>query len=213
MAKNLSTCLVLLLLGGCASQPVRDTAIEPVSAEQQASHERSGTTGQCRGSTELPARMVNSFSAAYDETLLDAALGQANAGKLCQGKVYQSAADARVTIFRAWNSTNPNSKMGKWWAFRAPKGEVSQYRSDYAICHHWSPLDMLVRCKLKPGTKVVVGTGQSAECSKYLTYPTSDEKQIYIEDASAATSNCVVYEGKFRWKPAATQAPGPGAVE
>jgi hypothetical protein len=48
--------------------------------------------------------------------------------------------------------------------------------------------------------KVVVGPGQSADCSEYLSYPASAAKQVYIEDASAQVLNCVAYEGDFSWR-------------
>ncbi len=137
----------------------------------------------CVGSTKLPAGFNDKFTAIEDEALLNDALGEAKKGKLCQGLVYQSKNDTSIVIYRAWNSTNPNSKMGQWWAFEQPIGKVAKYRSDYEICYQWSPLDQLVRCSLKPGTKVVVGTGQSAECSQYLTYPASDKQQIRSEVA------------------------------
>ena len=54
---------------------------------------------------------------------------------------------------------------------------------------------------LNAGTKVVVGTGQSAECSQYLTYPASAAQQIYIEDASSSTCDCRNYDALFSWQP------------
>ena len=90
--------------------------------------------------------------------------------------------------------------MGKWWVFNEPAGKVSQYRTDYAICYQWSPLDKLTRCTLTPGAKLVIGTGQSAECSEYFTYPVSAEKQIYLNDAEAFVSDCTTYDNEFSWK-------------
>lgn len=175
-----------LALFGCSTCPV---ATESRNVAQP-----------CLGSTDLPASLAGQFEPIDDEQLLSRALGAPLEGKLCQGQVYKSKAGSRVTLYRAWNSTNPHSQFGKWWAFHKPAGRVSAYRSDYEICYQWSPLDKLMQCTLKPDTPVVVGTGQSAECSEYLTYPASEKQQIYIEDGSAAFSECTVFDCEFSWK-------------
>ena len=154
----------------------------------------------CIGSTELPAGLEGQFDKIVDTELLNETLGEADKGKLCQGQVYQSKKEVKVTLFRGWNSTNPYSKMGKWWAWDKPTGSVAKYREDYEICYQWSPLDKLVSCTLEAGQKVVVGTGQSAFCSDYLSYPVSAEQQVYIANASAALSNCTELDGEFSWK-------------
>ena len=77
---------------------------------------------------------------------------------------------------------------------------MSRYRSDYEICYQWSPLDKMTHCLLKADVKIVVGTGQSAECSEYLTYSASAEKQIYIDDATGSLINCKTYDAVFSWK-------------
>jgi len=156
---------------------------------------------ECLGAVELPAEFVGLFEAVEDAALLHSVLGAPNAGMLCQGKVYKATQDLDVTIYRAWNSTNPNSRLGKWWAFSRPNGKVAQYRYDYEICYQWSPLDKLTQCHLNAGTKLVVGTGQSAECSQYLTYPASAALQIYIEDSSPSVSDCSDYDAQFNWRP------------
>ena len=97
-------------------------------------------------------------------------------------------------------SSNPNSKFGPWWSFLPPRGPISKYRSDYEICHQWSPLDKLISCKIKAGTKVVIGNGQSATCSDHLSYPASSARQIYIQDALQNLTRCKVYTGVFKWK-------------
>ena len=155
---------------------------------------------QCAGSPELPEPFKSLFSAVDDETLLNNALGTAGNGKLCQGRVYQLHDGAELTLYRAWNSTNPYSKMGSWWAFEQPNGSVAEYRNDYEICYQWSALDALVSCHLKPGSKVVVGNGQSAQCSEYLTYPVSATLQVYLEGADQVMENCSSYQGEFSWQ-------------
>jgi len=182
------TILFVLSCYGCSSYVVKDSSDESLITETP-----------CPGDIRLPVALADKFNAIEDDVLLQQALGEPNKGKLCQGQVYQLKANARVTVYRAWNSTNPNSKLGNWWAFQIPQGKVAQYRSDYEICYQWSPLDKLVKCNLKVDAKVVVGTGQSAECSKYLTYPASAEKQIYLADAAALVLDCELYDGEFSW--------------
>ncbi|WP_028864042.1 hypothetical protein [Psychromonas aquimarina] len=186
--KNILVSLLVITVYGCASHPLEK--------EQQST----GAEQLCSGSSNLPESFADKFESIEDAQLLSEALGRPDKGKLCQGQVYASKKGIQITIYRAWNSTNPNSKFGKWWAFQKPSGEIAEYRADYEICYQWSPLDKLVNCTLKPGTKVVVGTGQSAECSAYLTYPVSAKQQIYIDDASISVSNCTTYNGEFSWK-------------
>jgi hypothetical protein len=149
----------------------------------------------------LPVKVAALFEAVEDEALLKSALGEPNKGMLCQGKVYRLKKDAVVVLYRAWNSTNPQSRLGKWWAFDRPNGKVARYRTDYQICYQWSPLDKLTHCILKGGAEVVVGTGQSAECSQYLIYPASVALQAYIEDAASSVSDCRDYDALFSWQP------------
>jgi len=198
--KYLITILFILSGYGCANYSTKDSANESMATKQPDTQEQSDTITQCPGNTDPPIEFADKFEAVEDTALLETALGQPKDGKLCQGQVYKAKENTHVTVYRAWNSTNPNSKMGKWWAFQSPEGKVSQYRSVYEICYQWSPLDKLTHCTLKSDVKIVIGTGQSAECSQYLTYPASAEKQIYIEDASISLSDCATYDGEFSWK-------------
>lgn len=187
--KKLSSLLLLMVLSACASQQVSKQVSKPSAL----------LANGCVGTTELPAYYQGKFQAVEDEALLAASLGEPTKGKLCQGQVYELKQGESVVIYRAWNSTNPGSEMGKWWASAKPKGKTASYREDYEICYQWSPLDKLTTCKLKAGTKVVVGNGQSAECSPYLTYPVSAAQQIYIDDASMSADDCKTYDAEFRW--------------
>lgn len=186
--KKIGLSLGVVILSGCSSLT---TPQEPPLAD---------VSQLCQGDVALPQGLAPHFEATQDPALLKSALGEPEQGKLCQGQVYQSKPDAQVVLFRAWNSTNPNSQFGKWWAFHQPNGKIAAYRADYEICYQWSPLDKLVRCTLKPGTKVVVGNGQSAKCSEYLTYPTSDKQQVYLVDAEDAVTNCTEYDGVMSWQ-------------
>lgn len=179
--------IIFLVFGicGCSTLQVQD---------------RCNTTIQCPGSVNPPIELEDNFLPDEDESLLIESLGKPGEGGLCQGKVYKTKENTHVNIYRAWNSTHPDSKMGKWWSFEIPTGLVAQYRIAYEICYGWSPLDKMTHCTLKPGAPVVIGTGQSAKCSEYLTYPASAMKQIYIKDAPEWVCDCVSYDGEFSWK-------------
>lgn len=154
----------------------------------------------CPGSTNLPADLASKMVAVDDTNLLNSALGKKDMGGLCMGQAYEVKPDQQVTVYRAWNSTNPGSQFGSWWAFEEPNGSIADYRSAYQICFQWSPLDTLVSCTLEPGQRVVVGPGQSAVCSAYLTYPTSAKQQIYMQATQSKLANCTVKQGQFRWQ-------------
>ena len=190
--KILTLPVIFLTLSGCALQQA-NTEISSEPAEISA-------VPECVGSTDIPAAFADNFEAVTDAALLTDSLGEPTKGKLCQGEVYESKPNADIVIYRAWNSTNPGSKLGSWWALYEPAGAVADYREDYEICYQWSPLDKMVRCTLKAGTKVVVGNGQSAFCSAYLTYPVSESQQVYIQDAANAVENCTTFTAEFSWK-------------
>lgn len=183
--KRILFSALLVSLYGCSSHPIENTkVIDQV----------------CVGSPTLPLNLASQFVPLEDAQLLNEALGEPEQGKLCQGKVYQSKQNSQVMLFRAWNSTNPSSQYGQWWAWNKPTGSIAKYRTDYEICYQWSPLDKMVSCTLKPGTKVVVGNGQSAKCSEYLTYPASEQQQIYIIDAANSVMNCTEFDGVMSWE-------------
>ncbi|MBE0379266.1 hypothetical protein [Pseudoalteromonas prydzensis] len=174
---------LLVVIQGCANVP-KDTGQLPPAP--------------CIGSTVIAGDLGNQFKQVQDSALLAQAIGEPLKGKLCQGTVYESTDE--VTIYRAWNSTNPQSEFGQWWSFQFPSGNTAKYREDYEICYQWSPLDKLVKCTLKAGTKVVVGNGQSAQCSEYLSYPVSQQQQVFITNASDAVESCEGYDSVMSWK-------------
>jgi hypothetical protein len=185
--------LSAILLSACAA---------PIA--QHKGDAQSTLVNACIGTTQLPPDLQDSFELITDKALLDSTLGAPEQGKLCQGKVYQAKNSVDITLFRAWNSTNANSRLGKWWTFTQAAGNVARYRTDYEICYQWSPLDKLTQCKLKAGAKIVLGTGQSAQCSDYLTYPVSQTQQVYIDDG-AALENCSDSDALFLWQPSPEQ--------
>lgn len=175
--------LVVVLIQGCVSNPLVTT-----DTQKQI----------CIGTTKLSHDLGEKFEEVQDAELLSQALGDPLEGKLCQGTVYQSTQE--VTIYRAWNSTNPGSQLGQWWSFTYPSGKTAEYRKDYEICYQWSPLDKLTQCTLNPGVKVVVGNGQSAQCSEYLSYPISEKQQVFISNAPEAIKSCKNYDGVMSWE-------------
>ncbi|MDD5273865.1 MAG: hypothetical protein PHU14_14265 [Methylovulum sp.] len=158
------------------------------------------TPQACAGTAALPLSLASDFESVEDTVLLTKAIGTENKGALCRGQVYRSKTTSQIMLFRAWNSTNPNSKFGNWWTFNKPTGKVADYRKDYGICYQWTPLDMLVQCTLKPSVKVVVGAGQSVQCSQCLTYPVSATQQLFIENSESALSNCTTFSGVLSWQ-------------
>lgn len=118
---------------------------------------------------------------AEDATLLAAAIGAPEAGKLCKGKVF--IATKPVTVYRVWDSSKSYTLYGGWWSFNLPQGPRDKYRVDNDICPEWSPLNIMSSCTIKLGSKVVVGPGQSAKCSASVL-PASAVNQVYIPNDS-----------------------------
>ena len=155
---------------------------------------------ECIGDINLPISLQRKFDEVQDDAILTQAIGGPGQGKLCQGKVYQVKKNAQVNLFRTWNGNNFASQYGNWWTFSAPRGSVANYRQQNAICYQWTPLDKLSHCRLKAGSKIVVGTGQSVNCSDNLTYPVSQAQQVFIIDAQNAVADCRDYDAGFSWK-------------
>lgn len=209
LALPLSLAFSLL---GCAAPSTQDCTTPPVAANSEGADSSSAAAeptsaanasgdsaapSACEGEPTPPPAFAAKLEPIEDPELLASALGEPTKGMLCQGEVYEVT--ETFTIYRAWNSTNPGSELGKWWAFSEPAGSVAQYREDYEICYQWSPLDKMTRCTLEAGTKIVVGNGQSAYCSEYLSYPASATLQIYLEDADSATEQCEAFTAEFAW--------------
>ncbi|MGY6274861.1 hypothetical protein [Methylomonas sp. MgM2] len=190
MTRRLISLVVLNFLCGCAEIAFQPATETPAPMLPQA----------CPGTTVLPFTLRDSFETIEDQALLAKAKGKENEGSLCQAQVYQSKEGTSVVLYRAWNSIKPYSKLGSWWTFSKPEGKIADYRKDYEICYQWTPLDMLVQCTLKPGKKVVVGTGQSVECPEKQIYPVSATQQIYIDNAESALNDCVTFTGVFSWR-------------
>lgn len=125
-----------------------------------------------------------------DATLLQQALGAPGKGSLCTGKVFE--ATRPMTVYRVWNKSKPQTQLGRWWSFSAPRGPVDAYRAANAICAEWSDLDVVSECRLKAGARVVVGPGQSAAC-KSTSYPPSATNQVFIPNDTRDPANQKVF--------------------
>ncbi|TMP39604.1 hypothetical protein [Pseudoalteromonas rubra] len=182
-----ATIVSVLLLGGCSqtyTPQSHSTNVVP--------------------SCEMPQLEHPGLQLLADQTVPPGIILDSGQGGLCDAQNYQVVQD--LVIWRVWNSTYEGSKLGKWWSLEKPTGPISLYRAEFNICPKYSPLDMLVRCTLKAGTQVVIGPGQSAQCSEYFTYPQSDTNQLYLANAEQATTNCTTFSGQFSWHEADMKA-------
>ncbi len=191
-------------LAGCATWGQSDSGEQPShiqttgASTSQVTQAGSGVDSTCPGNSLPPGELVANLQQVADPDLLAKAAGEPGLGGLCDGAVYQVLKP--FTLYRAWNSTNAESELGKWWAFFKPDGAVAQYRKEYNICYQWTPLDMMTECTIKADTKIVIGPGQSAKCSQWVTHNVSAKKQVYLPDAAQHMSNCRTYRNFFDWR-------------
>jgi hypothetical protein len=99
-------------------------------------------------------------------------------GGVCTARVF--VAQAPLTVYRVYDSSNPRSFYGGWWALSRPEGSRDSYRARNAICREWSGLDRLLACQVKPGTELVLGTTQSVSCADGTVYPKTADVQVYM---------------------------------
>lgn len=159
----------LLGLAGCADMAVIDgTLVFP------------GGDSACVGSVVVPAAGLEPID---DVKLVEIARGAPGEGKLCTGKAYQVR--QALPVYRVWDSSRPGSEFGSWWSFSPPAANLDDYREAEAICPEWSAPDRLSVCRLKPGARITVGPGQSAQCADGSSYPPSAANQVYIPNDSA----------------------------
>ena len=155
---------LLLALAGCSTVPT------PPGRDSQ------GVDGlACKGDL---APVVPGLAESRSAVLLERAQMPSGKGGLCAAKVF--AVTAPVTLYRVFDSARPHTKFGAWWSLKPPGGSREDYRVANAICPEWSPLDRVVSCELRPGTQLVLGTTQSAECRGGLAYAPSPELQVYV---------------------------------
>lgn len=113
----------------------------------------------------------------FDKTLVGIAIGLPHEGKLCAGQEY--VVTKPVVVYRVWDKSKVYSRSGTWWTFEKPQGPIEDWRSAYAVCREWGARDVVSRCQLKVGSKIVVGPGQSITCKEEI-YPHSAANQVFI---------------------------------
>lgn len=187
-----------IILGGCAAVSKElPPATQAVKADPQP------INFPCQGNTVLPSHIAAHFELVQGKEAQkyeEQAIQPVDQGGLCNGQVYRKIDDAPVNINRAWDSTNPGGQFSNWWTFGEINGKTGAYRENYAICASYSILDMMNSCDLKKGAVIVLGPGQSAKCSKYLTYSQSAYQQVYFPNAEKHVENCQLFESYFKWK-------------
>ncbi len=135
----------------------------------------------CVGAVESFAPGLMEFGNA---ALLAQAQRPSGNGYLCSAKSF--AVTQPVRLYRLIDSTQPYSKLGGFWSFDRPTGTRDEYRARFAICQQWSQLDRLIACDVRPGTIIVVGTTQSANCSPGFTYEKTAANQVFVPNDGLA---------------------------
>jgi hypothetical protein len=91
-----------------------------------------------------------------------------------------------VVLYRVFDADKPYTQWGGWWSLQPPAGSKAQYRADNAICPEWSPLNKVVSCQVQPGSQLVIGTTQSAQCADGSIYPKTAQTQVFVPNDSRA---------------------------
>lgn len=112
-----------------------------------------------------------------NDSLLNAVIGEVGKGMLCEGRVFQ--VDSTIQVYRVYTKAKSYTALGSWWSFNQPVGPREEYARANDICPEWSALDIVHHCTIKPGTQIVVGPGQSAQCEQELL-PASANIQVYV---------------------------------
>ncbi len=157
-------------LTGCAGLPIS----APVGSV--------GVDGvACVGTLKAPEQGVQPSD---NPALLAMARLPSDKGGVCEGKVL--AVSAPVVLYRVFDADKPYTQWGSWWSLQPPTGSKAQYRADNAICPEWSPLNKVVSCQVRPGSQLVIGTTQSAQCADGSVYPKTAQTQVFVHNDSRA---------------------------
>jgi hypothetical protein len=139
------------------------------------------SAGSCAGAVDAAP---SGTRPADDAELLAKALGQPEQGKLCSGQVLEAATP--LVLYRVWQRDKPYTERGRWWSIDRPTGTRERYRADNAICSEWSSLDVVSRCTLRAGARLVLGPGQSARCEGGAVLEASAVNQVYVDQDTRA---------------------------
>ena len=96
-------------------------------------------------------------------------------------------------MYRLWSShrhdkggTTPPEKFGSWWSTTKPRGLISKYREQNAICRAWNVFEHEVECEVRAGVVLAAGPGNSVGTAKVC--PSGDSYkmqpriwQIYLD--------------------------------
>ncbi len=166
--KSILSALVLTSLVGCSSI-------------YQSEHTNTNMANNGEACIGTIMAVPEGLKPAYDAELLAQASGKDGEGKLCEGRVFE--AEKPITVYRVWNSDKDFTLYGRWWSLQKPEGPKAKYRKDNGICPSWSSLNVMSECKLKVGSKIVIGPGQSAQCKDFI-YEKSAINQVFINNDS-----------------------------
>lgn len=171
MIKPQFAALVLsLLLSGCASVVTNTGSVDR------------GVDGiACIGSVKSP---IEGLADSDNPSLLLKARMSSGKGGMCSAKVV--AVTTPVVLYRVFDASRPYTKFGSWWSLTRPGDSRSEYRAANAICPEWSNLDRVVSCEVRPGTQIVLGTTQSADCADGSTFAKTAETQVFVANDGRA---------------------------
>ncbi len=174
--RHLLLALSVTTLAACGAPapvaPAQPAATAPTAA------------GACAGTVDAK----DGLKEVDDPALLKQALGDPGKGGVCTGKVFEAVKP--LTVYRVYDKAQKGSPIGRWWSLSKPQGPADTYRAANEICLNWTKsLDTVIECKIKPGTHVAVGPGQSATCTEGPSYPTSPTNQVFINNDTRDPAN------------------------
>jgi len=138
------------------------------------------------------ATVLKTSDSDYPRAVLKNAVKQIGGGGISDGLVMKTTED--LNVYRLWNGPNKKDKngntnrLGSWWSYVPPIGDVGTYRINYEVCNNWNDLTWVAICTLKAGAVVAIGPGQSVSsvtCQDQTgkeTYPSNPSVwQLYID--------------------------------
>lgn len=139
--------------------------------------------------------MIASCNQDCNQDILSHAIMKPGQGGVSSGVLLKLKEE--IEVYRLWdgadkgiNEYGGSNRIGAWWSADRPAGDVDHYRTQNAICNKWNELRWVAKCKLKPGTLVVVGPTQSATCSEQESYAANNSLQLYVDNTSSRYVDC-----------------------
>ncbi len=189
--KRSSFVLLVIMLTGCSAA----LAVTPVPTETSipvATPVATADPNDCVGSIiDPPPGLL--LESSDDPTMQKTAEPGAGNGGICKGKTFTVVKP--VTVYRLWDKSKSWAAYGDWWSLSYPEDTLINYDVENDICPSWGPHNKLSICTLKVGTKVVIGPGQSQQCTtEQILLPQSSVNQVYIPNDTKVTPNQVYVE-------------------